>query len=141
MLKIVEEKELFIMGVRKTSHTRGIPGGLVKVILHKGKDGIMATKNAICIKTHFEGDVYRIFTSELTGDTSGIYGKVSEINPIYDRNSSVYGNASGVSGDVSKVCGDLSHVKGDLNQAIAEYLKKNNLTELKSRIDVNLLIG
>lgn len=139
MLKRVEEKELFIMGVRKTSHTRGIPGGLVKVILRKSENGGMITENKI-LMYGMVTRVFKYYRIYITGDTSGIYGKVSD-NNINDNDSCIYGNATGVSGDVSKVCGDLSHVKGDLNQALAEYLKKNNLTELKSRIDVNLLIG
>ena len=95
--------------------------------------------------THILGDISNIWgilsqdidmwgfpTPSLQGDVSKIKGNIT----------GVYGYISSyLIGDFSKIKGNITGVCGDVDKAIAEYLQKNNLTELEDKIDVSLLIG
>jgi hypothetical protein len=52
----------------------------------------------------------------------------------------ISGKVNGLWGDASKIEGDVSDIEGNLDEAIAEYLQKNDFTELKNTIHVSLLI-
>ena len=109
-------------------------------------DAAFALFNEIMLKgefTHYvgfiKGDVSNIrgCVSNTRGDVSNIEGNVTLMRGDVSK---LKGDVSNIEGCVSKIKGYVSNIRGNIDEAIKEYLKKNNLTELENRIDINLLI-